>query len=269
MAVNNIAVDTINHAEHLYVLISEATRHPFISYDASMKKDRIYLYTDPAYAQKYMEELAKYGYSVTLIDLPEPIRRRTFINYHALGVDEVVFRDIYATTTLDLDTIQSINLNLVPKEQRPVINPPLQLSSIYFLQETMRNVPEDSLTEDDIRARQDLEMQFCQYLAKSRYMVPIHVKKMKQDKPGMKVRKENVETVYVTDGEGKNWIPVFSDVTEFEKFSPQDEFQATLLSLSQLRQLMNPGVQGCILNPRSQAYRILPQVMDILIQTFK
>lgn len=266
--VKNISVERLEQCEHLFILYSRATRQPFVSYDKAAGMDQIYTFTQEMKAVNRRDELERYGYLVQIADIPKEGRFVLFINYHALGIDQVVFCDDHSTTTLALDDIQRVDLNRLPKQQRPHLNPALQLTSIYFLQELTRNVREEDLTDDDRQARRDLDEEFGRNLAVSSYMVPIHVKNIRADKPGMRVAGKNFDPVYAKDSEGNNWVPIFSDVTEFEKFNDQNEYQAILISFAQVRQLVGTGMKGALFNPRSQAYRLLPQAMDLLLSHY-
>ena len=266
--VKNAAVESLEKAGSLFIIYSMGTRQPFVSFDSSIGKDQIFAFTEKSHAEEKMEALEKYGYMVQLAEIPADSRRVAFINYHALGIDQVVYRDAHSTTMLDLDEIQRVDISRIPKQQRPHLNPPLQLTSIYFLQEMSRNVAEDQLTEDDLRARADLEKEFCKYLAKSKYMVPIQMKKLRGNANGSRISQKNFDHIFVTDAEGQHWLPIFSDVTEFEKFNTEGQFQAVLMEFSQLRRLVSGQIGGCLFNPASQGYRLLPEVMDLLIERF-
>lgn len=268
-SVKNIAVDAVEKTEHLFVLYSRATRHPFVRYDKAEGKDRIYLFAEEERAEEEAQNLIRYGYLMQIADIPRQVRRLFFANLHALGVDQIVFRDTASTTTLDLMQIHPLDLSKIPVQQRPHLNPALQLTSIYFLQEMSRQVEEADLTEDDKIARADLDSEFGHYLGISKYMVPIHVKTLRGDRPGMRISQKNFDPVYVSDTEGKNWVPIFSDVTEFEKFNDEQKFQAVLFDLEQIRQLVQTGMAGAILNPRSQAYKLLPRAIALLVEHYK
>ena len=62
--------------------------------------------------------------------------------------------------------------NKLPEKQRPILNPQLQLSAIYFLQELRKPG-----VEPDKEALKELEEEMSVDLVKSTYLMPVEVRK--------------------------------------------------------------------------------------------
>ena len=82
--------------------------------------------------------------------------------------------------------------NKLPEKQRPILNPQLQLSAIYFLQELRKPG-----VEPDKEALKELEEEMSVNLVKSTYLMPVEVQEEKDAITG------NIRLLYVQNKKGR------------------------------------------------------------------
>ena len=137
---------------------------------------------------------------------------RTFAaTLHNIGVDAVVYSEGGEETELELDEVFILpDFSKLPEEKRPLMNPSLEISAIYFLQELrMEKDPRISKTLPALHEEMIVNLGRSQYYLVGRqaeqdgkqFLVPLV----------MNFRDKNT-------GETTNVLPICSDELEFEKF---------------------------------------------------
>ena len=125
--------------------------------------------------------------------------------------------------------------HLLEPSKRPLLNPTLQLSGIYFMQELRRPVEKDA--HRDLR---ELEEEVLVNLRKSEYLI------------GMEVSEEDPKKInipYLKDKQERILQPVFSDVMEFEKFAKGRKMRIAKIPFAKLPEVMMEQAQACVINP--------------------
>ena len=93
--------------------------------------------------------------------------------------------------------------------KRPVLNPALQLSGIYFMQELRRPVEKEE--HKNLRA---LEEELIANIKKSQFLVAME---RNEEEP------KKINIPYLKNKDGQILQPVFSDIMEFEKFAKRQK----------------------------------------------
>ena len=141
---DKVRLDTIKKIQQMeafYVLFSRGTNNPFIICDPETYNDQVWVFED----SKDLEEKAK-PYMETKNPVASiKVENKSFLNFYStlftLGVNEVVFVEKDKTTPFDLEEIvKKPDFSQLPENQRPLFNPQLQLTGIYFMQEFRRGV---------------------------------------------------------------------------------------------------------------------------------
>ena len=127
------------------------------------------------------------------------------------------------------------DLSKVEPQKRPLINPTLQLSGIYFMQELRRPVPQEE--HKNLRA---LEEEVIVNLRKSDFLVAMQ---RKGDEP------DKVNIPYLKNKEGKILQPVFSDVMEFEKFAKGKKLRIAKVPFNKLPNILIEQAESLVINP--------------------
>ena len=225
-------IKKLQNLDEMLVAYSAVTRMPFAICDDESFNDQVWIFTDQdklkTFAEKYKEEKK--------LILPVKVQKKDasmfYMNLFAMGINEVVFCD----------------------GDQEILNPQLQLSAAYFLQELRKPG-----VEPDREALKDLEEEMSANLARSTYLMPVDVEK---DEEG----KENVRLLYVQNKKGERYQPIFSDTGELVKHYRGKEVQNRLIQVrfDQLSRYMIKDVQGYVLNPEGINLILRTQQIELL-----
>ena len=130
----------------MFVIFSQSTKHPYVTCNEESFDDQIHIFSDAEAAHAYV--VAKNEQEKIPV-VSVRVAAEQFLHFYgtlyALGVNGVVLHDNDTETSLALEAIvhRRHNPDELPEKQRPVINPELMLTSLYFLQEMRRPVSEE------------------------------------------------------------------------------------------------------------------------------
>jgi hypothetical protein len=130
------------------------------------------------------------------------------------------------------------------------------------MQEVKRQVPNEE--KEDLPG---LNEEFLINLARSRFLMPIEVKKG-PGTPEERIRKGQVGFVNINTKNGDSFRPIFSDTFEFNKFKQKKDFQAVTLQFAGLKQAMPKDVKGFIMNPVGCSVVITSQLIEQVLKNF-
>lgn len=243
MAVDHtFAIKKFRSLKEMYVLYSAATQMPFVTCDAETYNDQIWVFTEESKMQEFAKPYLENKMLLRGMIIKQEVFNEFYGNLHAMGVNEIVFQDGTITHKLDVNSVVKFpDFSKLPEAKRPVLNPELTLSSIYFLQAVRR--PGAQLDKNAIK---ELEEEMCANLARAKYLMPVM---MTKDENG----KDRVNAMYMQNKEGEKFQPVFSDSMEFAKFCKDKKGAVRLLKLtiSDLNKTLAKEIKGYALNPNS------------------
>ena len=154
----------------------------------------------------------------------------------SIGVNSVIWNNGADEIEIDLEKIvRKPDLSQMEPAKRPLINPTLQLSGIYFMQELRRPVEKEE--HKNLRA---LEEELIANLKKSHFLVA-----MERDEENPK----KINIPYLKNKEDKIMQPVFTDVMEFEKFGRGKNLRVAKVTIDKLPSLMIPQANAYVVNP--------------------
>jgi hypothetical protein len=145
------------------------------------------------------------------------------------------------------------------KEKIPVINPSLQLSAIYFIQELRRPIEHDKVQ------LHDLEEEMISDFAKSRFIMGLEVLREEGDS------KDKIRIPYVKDKAENIFQPIFSDFSEFQKHYKQKakEMKLAPLTIAQLPAYLIAESKGFVINPSGFNLPLSKNQIEMIINTFQ
>lgn len=265
MAVNNkFIIRKIVTSEQFFVLYSRVTRRPFAICDTETYDDQVNIYDSEERVKEAAKPFLQNGYVVYAVSYPKDKMRQFFAEAHAFGFNQVVFYDEGGRSCIDINEIlPKPDFSKLPPQKQPLLNPSLQLSSLYFMQELGRQVPQEK--KENV---QELEEELAANLSKARLMLPVVIKGREKPHAGMKLEPGNFEIAYVRNKDGKAYIPVFSDVVEFQLFNKEKKFQGILTSIDKVSQLVKGDFQGVVYNPASMGLQLTPKMIDGILKRF-
>lgn len=237
--VNKELIQKIQTREEVFTILSRATRQPFVICDPESYNDQVWIFENKEDLEEAAKPLAEKKNPIAAIK----VENKSFLSFYTalytLGVNSIVYYEKEKKTELDLeDVIKKPDFSSLPEEKRPLFNPQLQLSGIYFMQEFRRG--------GDVKEKEnlpELEEEVAANLAKSKYLVAV-------EKQGEEEADKKVQVPYVKNQNGDIFQPVFTDAEEFRKFNKEKKFQALLVTFENLEKVLIPVAKGAVVNPQ-------------------
>ena len=200
------AIHELRNREEVFVAYSQATKLPYVTCDDETFNDQARIFATEEEIKEYGKQLLEdkillMGMKYEKKDFP-----RLYGTLYAIGVNSVIWIDGEEQIEIEIGKIaKQRDMSKIEPAKRPLLNPSLELSGIYFMQELRRPVPQEE--HKNLRA---LEEEVIVNLRKSDFLVAMQ---RKGDEP------DKINIPYLKNKEGKILQPVFSDVMEFEKFA--------------------------------------------------
>lgn len=228
--------------EKMYVLFSQMTKMPFITCDPESFNDQIWVFTDKEKVQEYAKKYTEQRILLMAAEIKNPQFLGFYMGLFTIGVNSVMVVDEEGETELELtDIVKAPDLSKIPEDKMPLMNPQLQLSGIYFMQELRRPVkPEEKINV------QDLEEEMAANVVKGRYLLALDTGEIPAGEP---VKKEDLKIPYVKDKDGNMFLPIFTDPLEFQKFARGKKLKSVTVPFLELEKYQLKDAQGFVINP--------------------
>ena len=228
--------------EEAYILFSHLTHAPYMVYNEESGEDEAFLFTDLEAAKAKAVALAEAHIQPTIaIKVNQKELIMTVSSFFVYGITAMRW------TTADGEAVYKVrevikrpDFSQLPEQQRPLENPALQSSMIYYMQELRRKDP-----NTDVQTLQDLDEEMSANIKRAKYLLPI-VDKSEGDQ-------KNIQQVLFRINETTSLVPLFSDGFEYQRFkSGKEEVKAIVVTFEQLATMDIPqGTNGYIINPGS------------------
>lgn len=265
----NELLDRIHKAKQYYVLYDSRTRYPFV--DAGFA----FVYFDEDHAKKaaelYQKQFRKLVPQVRPGESAEPneqgIRPLALFDYfYYVGVEKVILDNGYYRVGIRRGEISAPPTFAADPKQIPPASPALSYAMTDFLQEVRWGVKYDKREEVLKRKQQRMNI----LIPSSKYVVPMLLKdddnaptQVGPDGKERKAKRMEFPMIMLkarkSDGteEEQRFLPVFTDLFEFSKNFPKQEYKPAVFEYSKMLGLVRP-LGGFIINPRGQNV-IVPQ----------
>lgn len=240
---NHMVLLYLQKAETMYAVFSKATNLPYVHCDEETCNDQIWMFTDERFAAKSAKELVDKKMEVNIVKLMNPQFLGFYMSLYSLGVNELLLDRGFNSLGIELETLVSKpDYEKLPPEKRPVVNPELVLTGIYFTQELRRKV-ENSEKLGLI----DLEEEMLVNLERGRFIMPVQLPEgvKPEDKPNPK----DIRITFLKMANGDIYQPLCTDPAEFQKFNKEKQFQGILVTYEKLQKMLVPNAKGLVLNP--------------------
>lgn len=235
-------VDSIKSLEYIFVPYSQATRQPLIVCDEETFDDQVWVFDSEPEIQKFAKKYTEDKMLLSAYKIPQNKAQGFFSTLYSLGVNAVVFRSGQEEVQLELSDLASPpDLSKYKKGQEPLMNPTLQLSAIYYMQEMRRPVP-----EEEKRNLRELEEELNANLIRASYLMA-----------GEPVDENNIRLPFIKNDKGEVYQPVFTDVYEYYKFAGRKKYRVLKIPFAQLQKHLLENSNGFVINP--QGFNLLLQ----------
>ena len=230
------AVKALQTRDKLYVAYAQATKLPYVTCDEETFNDQAWIFATEEeikeFGKKCLEDkILLMGMRYEKKDFP-----RLYGTFYAIGVNSVVWTEGEEKIEIELsDIAKQADMSKVEESKRPLFNPSLQLSGIYFMQELRRPVK-----KEERKNMREMEEEVLANIVKSSFLVA-----MATDENDPK----KVNIPYLKNKEGKILQPVFSDVLEYEKFARGKKLRIAKIPFVKLADIMIQQAEALVINP--------------------
>ncbi len=257
-------IQQLMNKEVLYAAFCMNTKMPFIICDPETYNDQVWVFDSEDVLKKFIQDYAEKKYIIRGAKMEKKQFPGFFASLYTLDVNEIVFAEAGSTTDIALSAIiRRPDFSKLPVISRPVENPSLQLSGLYFMQEATRQIPNEQ--KENL---QDLNEEFSANLASARYVVAI-LPKEGEGSLQEKLSKHQFSVPVLNLKNGKKFVPCFSDQFEFDKFRRGDKKLLELaVPLPGLMQYLGNGTDGFMLNPMGMSMALTPELISAIEKAF-
>ena len=215
----------------LYVIMSAATKMPFVKCDEETFDDEIFLYYQMEDAKDKARKLLDEKYVSAVAKLAKEQLLPFFTSLYITGVNALAVNsgtDMEITVQLSDLVTRNIPKEL-PEGKQIVENPALHLTAAYFMQE-LRKQEQPQMTEE----LKELQEELLAHYGKGTFLIPVE---------------ENGQIPILKQKDGSLYQPVFTDVLEFQKFTKGRPVRSAVVPGEKIAELLMEDVKGVVLNP--------------------
>ena len=215
----------------LYVIMSGATRLPFVFCDEETFDDEIFLYYRADDAKEKAKELQGKRYASAVVKLEDKQLLAFYTSLYTMGVNCLA---VNSGTDTEI-SIQLSDLVIrrkpeeLPEGKRPVENPALHLTAIYFMQE-MRRQAEPQPTEELNKLQEEL----LAHYGKGTFVAAV---------------REDGQVPILKQKDGSIYQPLFTDMLEFQKFARGEKMKMAVIPAAKIPEILVGEAKGVVINP--------------------
>lgn len=255
-------IRSIQKKENIIVAYCAYTNMPFVTCDPETFNDQVWIFDTNEQLQDFAKPYTEKKILLKGLQYPNKALLGFFSMLYTIGVNELVFVTEAGKETLELEElVRKPDYSKLPQQQQPVLNPELQLTGLYFMQEASRPIPNE---EKDLK---DLEEELAANMVKAKYIVPIELlegpesdaEKLKNRKYRLPILKNKKEEVFQ---------PIFTDPTEMAKFNRENKFKALVMPFANLSKAVVTESKGFLLNPLGYHIAMPKELLNGLSKRF-
>lgn len=239
------------------------TNMPFIVCDEETFNDQVWIFDTEAQLQEFAKKYTERKILLKGIKYDNKNFLGFFSTLYTIGINELVFVSETGKDSIELaDLVRRPDFSSLPKEQQPVLNPELQLTGLYFMQEASRPVPMNEKT-----TLPELQEELASNLYRARYIVPVEL--LEGPESDMEKLQNRKYRLPILKNKNNDILqPIFTDPTEFAKFNRENKLKALTMPFSHLRRVLIKEAKGFILNPAGFHIAMPPELIEAITMQF-
>lgn len=242
--------------DNYYVIFCDFTKMPYAECDEQTFDDKAFIFLKEGMAKKFIEEYKEDGMILSVKTVTRAEILGFLTSLPLLGINMASFRG-NETHNIQLDNI--VKRQYKKDAPKPVENPSLQLSMIYFMQAV--RIAE---TEEENAIARQFEEEMMVNIARGHFLVPSREIE-ETDEEGNK----KVAFLQVKNNNGDVFIPLFTDINEYFKFNSQDgTMKFLVLDFNKIYNTKVPQLAGFIINPGTISVLLNEQHLNAIQQAF-
>lgn len=249
---NIFTVKRIKNLEQFFVPFSPFTRMPYVECDKDTFDDQVHLFdseeTVKAFVKEQIEELQTPMQTVRVEKAQIP---GFWMSLYTQGVNAVMIHEGESgPVRVELEEIhKKPDIEKLNAGKLPLVNPQLQLTAVYFMQELRKRNPADA--DELTRKRlQEMEEEMMVNLERSRYIIAVETTGDEGETDPKKLA-QNVRIPCLKGKNGEVYQPLFTDMGEFRKFynGKKEKMRLGAVPFAKLNEFLNQEAVGFLLNP--------------------
>ena len=230
------AIHELRNREEVFVAYSQATKLPYVTCDEETFNDQARIFATEEEIKEYGKQLLEDKILLMGMKYEKKDYPRLYGTLYAIGVNSVLWIDGENQTEVELERIATQrDMSQIDPSRRPLLNPSLELSGIYFMQELRRPVKAEE--HKNIR---ELEEELIANLRKAEFLIAINAEQEEDGK---------LHIPYLKNKEDKIMQPVFTDVMEFDKLARGKKLRAAKVPFAKLPGLIINQAKAFVINP--------------------
>ena len=230
------AVKELQARETVFVAYSQVTKLPYVTCGEESYNDQVWLFAE----EETLKEFGKKKLEDKVLLMGMRYEKKDFPRMYGLlfsiDANTVIWNNGTDEIEIDLEKIvRRPDLSKMEPAKRPELNPALQLSGIYFMQELRRPVEKEE--HKNLRA---LEEELIANIKKSQFLVAME---RNEEEP------KKINIPYLKNKDGQILQPVFSDIMEFEKFARGKKLRLAKIPFDKLPTILIEQAEALVINP--------------------
>lgn len=224
-------LQALRNPGEIYVVMSVATRMPFVDCDDETFDDQVFLYYRLDDAKEKAKALAEQRYQVAVAKIEEKQLLGFYTNLYTMGVNCLAVNsgtDMAISVQLN-ELVRRKTPEELPKGQKLIENPALHLTAMYFMQELRRQNG-----AEPTRELKELQEELLAHYTEGTFILAIQ---------------EDGQVPVLKQKDGSVYQPVFTDAVEFRKFARDKKFRTAAVPAGKIPELLVPEAKGVAINP--------------------
>ncbi len=254
-------VQRLQKSNVIYVPFCQGTKLPFVTCDDDTFNDQIWVFVNEEAGKVFLQARMQQNQDVlALMRLENKGLLSFYASLYFLGVNEIVLVEEGRTTKIPLDQVVRLPDydEDTPETKRPLMNPQMQLTGIYFMQEIHRKKPNNEKPQ-----LRDLEEEMAANLVQTRFMMALQ---LRDPEKGLVASNMNIPCMKTQNN--KTYQPLFTDSREFHQFNKNKKFQPFLVDFVHIENVLSKESDGIVVNPFSTNMVILREKIPVILERF-
>lgn len=240
------AVKALQTNNQLFVAYCQYTSLPLVTCDPETYDDQAHIFATEEEIKEFGKLQAEQkvlimGMSYNKNDFP-----RLYGLLYSIGVNSIVWHQNKETIAVEIESIaKAADFSKIEEKKRPLLNPSLQLSGIYFMQEVRK--PGQEKTPERAQMLREKEEELLANFLRAEFLLPTI--------PNPEDPKK-VAIPFLKNKDGHTLQPVCSDMIEIEKYqktinkqnNPQ-RLRVMKVPFTKLPELLIKEAQAYVFNP--------------------
>ncbi len=264
MVDNTFMIKKLQSMKEVHVIFSRYTNMPYVECDPETYDDQIHILSTEEEVQEFAKEYTEKKILLMAKKLPKVQLLPVLGGMFSLGVNAVFFHNNGTSARIQLEElVKKPDMEKIKDNPVPLMNPTLTLSALYFLQELHRPV------EHDKQQLKELEDEMIVNLVRSKYILGMTTADPKE-KFDPKDPKQPKRVSYVKNKDDQMFLPVFSDLGEFQKFYKEKarDTGMAIVTFDKLPKSIVKDAIGMVLNPAGFHLHIGTEQLEKIVQVY-